>query len=221
MISAFPDTLVTEIGWEVLFFKLFFFFLREKERERTREQRQREREKENLKPAPCSAWSPKWGSVSHPWDHGLSRNKKVWWRPWAPSWWFGRCSSLILNRRWPSSLGCFLFLDSEGRSSRSPWPWRYSQEQPRGRWCRSAASKARGRVKNWTNIPFSPSPISPSCKTDFFSGCLSSFLTFCSKYVLMDFLWEQKEYSPCAWATIQKEHRINNTLTKRSPEYHH
>ena len=34
--------------------------------------REGERERENLKQAPCSVQSPKWGSIPQPWNHDLS-----------------------------------------------------------------------------------------------------------------------------------------------------
>lgn len=39
---------------------------------------------------------------------------------------------------------------------------------------RSAAGKVRGRVKVWTNVPLSPSPVFLSCKTGFFLWLLFS-----------------------------------------------
>ena len=38
-------------------------------RGRKSRERERERERENLNQAPCSVWSPIWGSIPPPWDH--------------------------------------------------------------------------------------------------------------------------------------------------------
>lgn len=58
-----------------------------------------------------------------------------------------------------------------------------------------AAGLAGGRFEVCTNLPLALTPVSPSCKMGFFSGCFSALSTSYSKSVLKLFLWQQK-YSP-------------------------
>ena len=85
--------------------------------------------------------------------------------------------------------------DNKGGSCASPASGGPGQEEGGGgggRGGRGAHSKAGGRVKVWTNFPLSPSPVSPSCKIGFYSGCFLALCVIYSKYILMDFPWKQK-----------------------------